>query len=268
VNDPGRPAAEQYSQRLLEQVPLFRATVRSAECQVFAAADIPTPVLDIGCGDGTFAYALNPGGGWTGLDPAHKPLREAARLGAYDNVVQGVGAPLPFKDGAFASVVSNSALEHIPDLEPVLAEMVRVLRPGGTFAVSFPSDEFYDFYLGTIAFEALRLKALARGYRRFVKYTARVHHAEGPDSWLPRLQGLGLEIVTWRYYFSRRNTSVMDAAHYLSAPSLITHALLNRWVLWPQKARVLPIARWVQGISAPGPTDTGSFLYILCRKPT
>jgi ubiquinone/menaquinone biosynthesis C-methylase UbiE len=42
---------------------------------------------------------------------------------------------LPFPDGEFAAVISNSIVHHIPEPRKVLAEMVRVLRPGGTLFV-------------------------------------------------------------------------------------------------------------------------------------
>jgi SAM-dependent methyltransferase len=258
---------EVYTRRLLEMVPMFRATVRSAECQLFAAVDLAGPVLDVGIGDGTFVGALRPSGCWIGIEPQRKPLREAHGLGAYHNVVQAVGSPLPFRDSAFGAVVSNSTLEHITDVESVLAEMVRVLRPGGAFVVSFPSELFYDYYLGTMLFNSLRLAPLAALYRRFVRYTARVKHADTPVVWRARFERLGLEVESSRYYFSRRNTALMDLWHYLSVPSLATHAMIGRWVLWPGKARLLPIARLIDGWTDPGRPDHGSFLFFLCRKP-
>lgn len=255
-----------YTQRLLREVPLFRVTVRAAECRLFSQIDLPSPVLDIGTGDGTWAQAFAPDDGWIGIEPAEKPIRGAQRAGVYRLLAKSEGARLPFKDDAFGSVVSNSTLEHIADVEPVLAEMYRVLRPGGMFAVSFPSEMFYDYYLGTIVFSKLRLAPLARLYRRWVKYTARVKHADPPAIWRARFERLGLRVETWRYYFSKRNTAIMDGAHYVSAPSLITHKLLKRWILWPGKVDVFPLAKWVDPLAQPGAEDEGSFLLFVCRK--
>ena len=62
---------------------------------------------------------------------------------------------LPFADGAFDRVIAAEVLEHIPDDNRAMAELARVLRPGGTMAVTVPrfgpelvnwalSDEYHD----------------------------------------------------------------------------------------------------------------------------
>lgn len=254
-----------YTDRLLRQVPFFRAIVRAAECRLFADINLPEPVLDIGTGDGTFPYALGRTS-WIGIDPASRPAMEAAQLGAYRDMAIAVGSPLPFRDGVFGSVISNSTLEHIPDVDPVIREMYRVLRPGGTFAVSFPSEMFYDYHFGTTTLSWLRLKPLAQLYRRWVKLTARVHHADAANVWRERFERAGLTVEDWRYYYSRANTCWMDIGHYLSAPSLVTRALLGRWVLWRDKVDILPISRLIGPLTRPGVPDQGSCLLFVCRK--
>jgi ubiquinone/menaquinone biosynthesis C-methylase UbiE len=54
-----------------------------------------------------------------------------ARLGDRLELKQADAKKLPFADAAFAAVISNSIVHHIPEPAAVLAEMVRVLRPGG-----------------------------------------------------------------------------------------------------------------------------------------
>ena len=93
-----------------------------------------------------------------------------------------------------------------------------------------------------------------------------MHHADPPDVWRARLERLGLTVESWRYYLSRRNTAVMDVGHYLSAPSLLTHRLLHRWVLWPGKVSLIPLARWMEPFTSPGASDEGAFLLFVCRK--
>jgi SAM-dependent methyltransferase len=52
--------------------------------------------------------------------------------------VQGNALSLPFADGSFDRVIASEVLEHIPDDEGAMAELSRVLRPGGTMAVTVP----------------------------------------------------------------------------------------------------------------------------------
>ncbi|HEV2856606.1 MAG TPA: bifunctional 2-polyprenyl-6-hydroxyphenol methylase/3-demethylubiquinol 3-O-methyltransferase UbiG [Thermoanaerobaculia bacterium] len=94
--------------------------------------------LDVGCGGGLLAEELaRLGCAVTGIDPSGKSL-EAARAHAREaglaiDYRQGVGERLPFPDGAFEIVYCCDTLEHVDDLGQVLAEISRVLEPGGVF---------------------------------------------------------------------------------------------------------------------------------------
>lgn len=95
-------------------------------------------VLDLGCAGGFMAEALAARGAHvTGIDPAADAIAGARAHArgqgleiAYD---VGAGESLPYADGAFDAVVCVDVLEHVADLERVLAEVARVLRPGGSF---------------------------------------------------------------------------------------------------------------------------------------
>jgi SAM-dependent methyltransferase len=59
-------------------------------------------------------------------------------VGAEADIKEGDALALPFADGEFDRVVASEVLEHIPDDRTAIAELVRVLRPGGTMAVTVP----------------------------------------------------------------------------------------------------------------------------------
>jgi SAM-dependent methyltransferase len=67
-------------------------------------------------------------------------MRDAGEvpLGAEADIKQGDALSLPFVDGEFDRVVAAEVLEHIPADTEAMAELVRVLRPGGTMAVTVP----------------------------------------------------------------------------------------------------------------------------------
>jgi len=96
-------------------------------------------VLDLGCAGGFMAEAIaRRGARVTGLDPAGKAI-DAARRHAMTETLAiqydvGVGEALPYDDAAFDIVVCVDVLEHVADLRKVVAEVRRVLRPGGIFA--------------------------------------------------------------------------------------------------------------------------------------
>ncbi len=107
----------------------------------------PLTVLDAGCGDGInliglrrFATPEPVAMQLVGVD--YNPVR-LARARALD---AGVGLQraslyqLPFRDAAMDVVLCNHVIEHVPDLGTALAELFRVLRPGGLLIVGVPNE--------------------------------------------------------------------------------------------------------------------------------
>jgi SAM-dependent methyltransferase len=100
-------------------------------------------VLDDGCGIGTYVAKLGEvAGAAYGLDYELDRVREASRRLAKPLVVCGAGERLPFPDRTFDLVLSNEVIEHVRDDRAALAEMLRVLRPGGR-AVIFCPNRWY-----------------------------------------------------------------------------------------------------------------------------
>jgi SAM-dependent methyltransferase len=93
--------------------------------------------LDVGCGEGRLCRMLSDLGVQTvGLDPTRALLDQARRLDCDGLYVDGVAEALPFEDAGFDLVVSCLSLIDIPDFEAAIAEMARVLAPGGTLFVA------------------------------------------------------------------------------------------------------------------------------------
>jgi SAM-dependent methyltransferase len=126
-------------------------------------------VLDLGCGFGRHAFeAARRGASVVALDAGtdevlgvaatFAAMVEAGELRAdslHANVVQGDALKLPFPDATFDRVICSEVLEHIPDDVAAMSELNRVLRPGGTMAITVPrfgpellnwalSDEYHN----------------------------------------------------------------------------------------------------------------------------
>lgn len=96
-------------------------------------------ILDAGCGAGPLFAALRDRGAIvTGFDKSAGMLELARRrLGAdADLLVAELGSPLPFPDGTFDDVTASLVLHYLQDWGPALAELRRVLKPGGRLIVS------------------------------------------------------------------------------------------------------------------------------------
>jgi len=96
-----------------------------------------TRLLDVAGGDGYWAgQAARRGATAVCLDLAAHKLRRGLRLPRPPGLVLGDALRLPFPNGSFDSVMSVCAIEHFPDGAQALAEVARVLRPGGALVMS------------------------------------------------------------------------------------------------------------------------------------
>jgi SAM-dependent methyltransferase len=95
--------------------------------------------LDIGCGDGRLTADID-AAELIAADVSAVALGRARdRLPDARLVELEPDAPLPFEDGEFDLVLLAETLEHVRDVQVLLSEARRVLRPGGTLAVSTPA---------------------------------------------------------------------------------------------------------------------------------
>jgi len=95
-------------------------------------------VLDLGCRDGALTQAYLDGNDVVGVDADREALAEAAKLGIETHWAD-LDQPLEFADGSFDVVIAGELLEHLRDPLRLIAEIRRVLRPGGTFVASVPN---------------------------------------------------------------------------------------------------------------------------------
>ncbi|MHB1444953.1 MAG: class I SAM-dependent methyltransferase [Acidimicrobiales bacterium] len=166
-------------------------------------------LLDLGCGGGRHAFeALRRGATVVALDADGAELKDVSILfaamdeageagaGASGRAVNGDAVHLPFPDSVFDRIIAAEVLEHIPPDGPALTELARVLRPGGTMAVTVPrfgpelvnwalSDEYHNVPGGHI--RIYRRNVLADRMRAAGLKVTGWHHAHAlhsPYWWL------------------------------------------------------------------------------------
>jgi ubiquinone/menaquinone biosynthesis C-methylase UbiE len=109
------------------------------------------PTLDVGCGSSRIIGALAPGS--VAVDVLLRKLRYARRFGR--PLVHASGFALPFADASFSCVLCSQVIEHVPKESPILAELVRVLKPGGRLVLGTPdyanwewvvTEKLYGFF--------------------------------------------------------------------------------------------------------------------------
>ncbi|MCX6479561.1 MAG: class I SAM-dependent methyltransferase [Mycobacterium sp.] len=172
-------------------------------------------VIDVGCGAGRHSFeAYRRGADVIAFDQNAEELADVdtmlqamgqageAPKSAKAQVVVGDALALPYPDGTFDAVIASEILEHIPDDDAAIAELIRVLRPGGTLAVTVPrwlpericwllSDDYHANEGGHIRIyraDELRSKLVAGGLR--FTGTRHAHALHSPYWWLKCAVGI------------------------------------------------------------------------------
>ena len=265
--------------RQLRGVPAFRALLRAVESRFYQDLELPRPVLDLGCGDGHFAQATFSTPPEVGLDPSWRSLSEAGARGIYRLPAQAAGDRLPFANGQFGAVISNSVLEHIPDVDAVLGEAARVLRPPnpggqegeqrpGTLVFTVPSEYFCRFLSIASLLRRTGLDEAAAAYEGWFNRISRHHHCDPPAVWHQRLAAAGLSTVRWQYYFSRHAHHRLEWGHFLGIPSLVSKLIFGRWIIAPWRSSLGWTERQLRPFYEEAPPNQGAYLLFVAQRLT
>jgi demethylmenaquinone methyltransferase/2-methoxy-6-polyprenyl-1,4-benzoquinol methylase len=169
-----------------------------------AVAEVVWPgdrVLDACCGTGDFAVeAERRGGRVVGLDFSERMLERARRKSGTIEWVQGDALALPFGDGEFDAATVGFGVRNLADLERGLAELLRVLRPGGRLAVleiTRPRGllrPFFRLWLDVLV--PIAGKVLPGG-KAYTYLPASVRRFPGPEDLSALLEGAGFAGVRY-----------------------------------------------------------------------
>ena len=170
--------------------------------QIWEQVDAPVGRwLDLGCGAGTYTRYLRAGGREVvGLDYSQPSLHKAQQRSESEIPwVAGDAQRLPFGDDLFDGVLCLGVLQALPGPRPALAEMARVVRPGGEIWV----DALNAGCLPTVLAEWRRRRAGRSPHLRYDDYTAVVEDFEtmGMEvrevAWLLLLPGRMARLQPW-----------------------------------------------------------------------
>ncbi|UXA17928.1 class I SAM-dependent methyltransferase [Mycobacterium sp. SMC-4] len=201
-----------------------------------------TKVIDVGCGAGRHTFeAFRRGADVVGFDQNASDLNDVDEIlqamkkqgevpaSASAEAVKGDALDLPYPDGTFDCVIASEILEHVPEDDRAIAELVRVLKPGGRLAITVPrwlpericwalSDEYHANEGGHIRIyraDELRDKVTAHGLT-----LTHIHHAHAlhsPYWWLKCAVGT-----------DKNDHPAVSAYHKLLVWDMIDHPWLTR----------------------------------------
>lgn len=251
----------------IRELPYFRGLLRAVEARFYQEIELKAPILDMGCGDGDFASMTFDRPLDVGIDPWTGPIRKAISKNCYRLVIQGMGNDLPFKAGHFNSAISNSVLEHIPDVESVLKDIARVISPGGIFVFCVPNHNFLPNLSISNFFDRIGLKAFGNMYRRFFNSISRHYHCDPMEIWKKRLDEAGFDLQNWWNYFPPKSLHTLEWGHYFGLPSFLIHLFTRRWILVPQKWNLYLTKKIIEGNYTQDSIDpNGAYTFYIARR--
>jgi SAM-dependent methyltransferase len=260
---------ERFLRSYWAETPFPLAFERTWECKLLARRRFVRPVLDVGCGEGLFAHMLFREPLETGIDPNGHELERAERLGAYRELIKCPGDRIPKPDGAYQTIFSNSVLEHIPDLDPVLIEMRRLLAPGGRMYVTVPSHRYDHYTMVNQTLSLLGLNGLAQRYRTFFNGFWRHYHYHDLAGWQSRFTQHGFQVLESCTYGPKALCLLNDLLVPACLPSMVLKRLANRWTLLPAVRRLLlsPLAVLGERLAERGThAEEGGLVFVVLGK--
>jgi demethylmenaquinone methyltransferase / 2-methoxy-6-polyprenyl-1,4-benzoquinol methylase len=161
-------------------------------------------VLDACCGTGDFALAdARAGGRVTGLDFSERILERARAKSSAVEWVQGDALALPFEDGSFDAATVGFGVRNLESLESGLAELRRVLRPGGRLGVleiTSPRGALAPFYRLWFEKGVPLVGRVVSGSSAYTYLPASVRRFPGPEDLAEMLRKAGFGDVRYRLF--------------------------------------------------------------------
>ncbi|MGB7061949.1 MAG: class I SAM-dependent methyltransferase [Candidatus Zixiibacteriota bacterium] len=178
-------------------------------------------ILDLGCGDGRVTSAIFSQVRYSrnnketcrlvGIDPDVEDSAIARKSGLYEKVHTCSANAIPEGSNSFDFCFANSVIEHIPDVDDVLAEVSRVLKPNGKFIFTVPSTGF-DRLMKTSRFWAKRFSGgNLEEYSLMIDARLDHYHYWNHHKVEARLKDVGLDIVQEGHYFPESAVRIWES---------------------------------------------------------
>lgn len=219
-----------YLQRYLKVAPLSHALWRASEAQELAKHKLKKPILDLGCGFGEFAGVFFSSQIEVGVDIDYRQIARAAQTGKYKKTIVTDARKLPFASGTFNTVISISTLEHIPDNYRVFKEVFRVLKHGGRFIYTVPTEKLFDALLGVKILKTLGLKSIALLYFRLLNNAFKHVFLPSEEVWLNLARRAGFKIEKFSGTLPQVTIFLWEAGLIPALPSQISKILTGKRV--------------------------------------
>jgi SAM-dependent methyltransferase len=203
----------------------------------------PSPILDVGCGDGLFAKLAFTNAEVWGIDIDGNEGRRAQASKAYRQVVLADITRAQLPERFFSSCVANCSLEHVPNLHAAATSILSSLKPGGRLFTFLPSRDWADFMATPSVLRALKLSPIASTLTEAINTLFKHHHLEDAEGWRRIFEEAGFIVDRVEPVGSTVSTMAFEAFLIPSLLGLVCKKITGRWTLTPalRKAAALPV---------------------------
>jgi len=235
--------------------------IRTAEAELLSALPMEPPVLDLCCGDGYFCSLVRPGGVEAGCDLSMSALQLAQERGQHRVVAcADVARGIPFRDKTFQTVISNSSLEHVENVDITLQEVARVLKPGGKFYTTFASHFAYEWW-----------PCGQNALKHYLSYQPVYNHFPLGE-WEQRMAIAGLRVVGHQYFLSKAATRLLMFLDYhfshvhMTSDMTLARPLVKAMTIISPKLWSIVWRKFFAYIKIPANPEGGGILIIAERR--
>lgn len=163
-------------------------------------------IIDIGCGDGLSSRIVFGNTVTYGLDTDKKELAVARSHHTFTTYLEANATDIPLPDNHVDIVFSNSVIEHIEYVNSTLSEISRILKKGGTFIFTSPSNNFVKYS----ALSLLNGDAITAPYRLWRQKKYNHFNCLSSHEWKQLLRKYNLQTRSVVYYIDKQTAAVWD----------------------------------------------------------
>lgn len=177
--------------------------IRTAEIELLNSINFDEPVLDLCCGDGFFASLFTKVHFDAGCDFSERAVHSARKKKIYNRLdIADITKKLPYCADSFRTVISNSALEHVENIDEALNNVIDVIENGGNLVFTLASNYAYDWW--PCGNDALK---------KYLSYQP-VYNHYSIDEWEIILNKAGFKLDYYFYYLNKKSTKILMFLDY------------------------------------------------------
>ncbi len=257
----------------LNYYPISLALIRTLEIIeiIQDKENLTPPILDLGCGDGIVFKILQNFIKYEkkalsiGLDLDYKTLKKAEKINVHNYLIQSNSKKMPFRNNFFNSIIANSVIEHIREVDDTLFELNRVLKRGGILFLTFPSENLSELFFFSNLFKRIKLIKIGKGYAKLKNKLWKHINLFEIEIWESKLIKSGFKVLKRKNILNQHITYMADILFPASFFYYVNNRFLNRGILFKSKLKTNFLVKLLLKFSDKSSKKYAGY-YLKCEK--